>query len=103
MREKKFGKLFLTWLLAATMVLTLLPVGMLAADGEASAGNLNLTVGFKVRMNPKSGNQIDKVCNDTETLDVDPDIYTSAYIRPYLVVDGRPYVIPQTKPWNEHI
>ena len=32
MREKKFGKLFLTWLLAATMVLTLLPVGMLAAD-----------------------------------------------------------------------
>ena len=27
MREKKFGKLFLTWLLAATMVLTLLPVG----------------------------------------------------------------------------
>lgn len=39
MREKKFGKLFLTWLLAATMVLTLLPVSMLAADdaddGEA--------------------------------------------------------------------
>ena len=34
MREKKFGKLFLTWLLAATMVLTLLPVGMLAADDE---------------------------------------------------------------------
>ena len=34
MREKKFGKLFLTWLLAATMVLTLLPVSMLAADDE---------------------------------------------------------------------
>ena len=34
MREKKFGKLFLTWLLAATMVLTLLPIGMLAADDE---------------------------------------------------------------------
>ena len=32
MREKKFGKLFLTWLLAATMVLTLLPVSMLAMD-----------------------------------------------------------------------
>ena len=37
MREKKFGKLFLTWLLAATMVLTLLPVGMLAADAPDEA------------------------------------------------------------------
>ena len=107
MREKKFGKLFLTWLLAATMVLTLLPVSMLAADGEeggeASAGNLNLTVGFKVQMNPRSGAQIDKVCNDTDTLDVDPNIYTNVYIRPYLKVDGNVYTPPQTKPWNEHI
>ena len=37
MREKKFGKLFLTWLLAATMVLTLLPVSMLAADAPDEA------------------------------------------------------------------
>ena len=37
MREKKFGRLFLTWLLAATMVLTLLPVGMLAADAPDEA------------------------------------------------------------------
>ena len=37
MREKKVGKLFLTWLLAATMVLTLLPVGMLAADAPDEA------------------------------------------------------------------
>ena len=42
MREKKFGKLFLTWLLAATMVLTLLPVSMLAMDapGEGSRQDL---------------------------------------------------------------
>lgn len=43
MREKKFGKLFLTWLLAATMVLTLLPVGMLALDApgeEAKDGEV---------------------------------------------------------------
>ena len=43
MREKKFGKLFLTWLLAATMVLTLLPVGMLALDApgeEAEDGEV---------------------------------------------------------------
>ena len=106
MREKRFGRLFLTWLLAATMVLTLLPVGMLAADGEGeatSAGVSGLTVGFKVRMNPKSGAQIDKVCNDTDTLDVDPNIYTNVYIRPYLKVDGNVYTPPQTKPWNEHI
>ena len=64
--------------------------------------DLNLEVGFKVRMNPKSGSEPDKICNDTETLDVDLDIYTSAYIRPYLEVDGHPYVIPQTTPWNEH-
>ena len=106
MREKKFGRLFLTWLLAATMVLTLLPVGMLAADdeGEAtSAGVSGLTVGFKVRMNPKSGAQIDKTCNHTETLDVDLDIYTNVYIRPYLEVDGKVYTPPRTTPWNEHI
>ena len=80
MREKRFGRLFLTWLLAATMVLTLLPVGMLAADGAGeatSAGVSGLTVGFKVQMNPRSGEQIDKVCNDTDTLDVDPNIYTN--------------------------
>ena len=106
MREKRFGRLFLTWLLAATMVLTLLPVGMLAADGEGeatSAGVSGLTVGFKVQMNPRSGEQIDKVCNDTDTLDVDPNIYTNVYIRPYLKVDGNVYTPPQTKPWNEHI
>ena len=62
----------------------------------------NFTVGFKVQMNPKSGSEPDKICKDTETLDVDPSIYTSAYIRPYLEVDGRPYVIPQTTPWGEH-
>ena len=106
MREKKFGKLFLTWLLAATMVLTLLPVSMLAADGEGeatSAGVSGLTVGFKVQMNPKSGAQIDKTCNHTETLDVDLDIYTNVYIRPYLEVDGKVYTPPRTTPWNEHI
>ena len=104
MTEKKFGKLFLTWLLAATMVLTLLPVGMLAADGEeggeASAGNLNLTVGFKVRMNPKSGAQIDKVCDDTDTLDVDPNIYTNVYIRPYIKVDRREFAAPTNPRWG---
>lgn len=44
MREKNFGKLFLTWLLAATMVLTLLPVSMLAMDapGEAEDGEVVL-------------------------------------------------------------
>ena len=44
MREKKFGKLFLTWLLAATMVLTLFPVSMLAMDapGEAEDGEVVL-------------------------------------------------------------
>ena len=44
MREKRFGGLFLTWLLAATMVLTLLPVGMLAADApdEAEDGEVVL-------------------------------------------------------------
>ena len=44
MREKKFGKLFLTWLRAATMVLTLLPVSMLAMDapGEAEDGEVVL-------------------------------------------------------------
>ena len=105
MREKRFGRLFLTWLLAATMVLTLLPVSMLAADGEGeatSAGVSGLTVGFKVQMNPKSGAQIDKTCNHTETLDVDLDIYTNVYIRPYLEVDGKVYTPPRTTPWNEH-
>ena len=44
MREKRFGRLFLTWLLAATMVLTLLPVSMLAADApdEAEDGEVVL-------------------------------------------------------------
>ena len=73
---------------------------MLAAndEGEAtSAGVSGLTVGFKVQMNPKSGAQIDKVCNDTDTLDVDPNIYTNVYIRPYLKVDGNVYTPPQTK------
>lgn len=103
MREKRFGRLFLTWLLAATMVLTLLPVSMLAADGEGeatSAGVSGLTVGFKVQMNPKSGAQIDKVCNDTDTLDVDPNIYTNVYIRPYIKVDGREFAAPNSPRWE---
>ena len=103
MREKRFGRLFLTWLLAATMVLTLLPVGMLAADGEGeatSAGVSGLTVGFKVQMNPRSGAQIDKVCNDTDTLDVDPNIYTNVYIRPYIKVDGREFAAPNSPRWE---
>ena len=65
--------------------------------------DLNLEVGFKVRMNPKSGSEPDKICKDTETLDVDLDIYTSAYIRPYLVVDGNVYKPPKTATWGEHI
>ena len=65
--------------------------------------DLNLEVGFKVRMNPKSGSEPDKICKDTETLDVDLDIYTSAYIRPYLVVDGNVYKPPKTTTWGEHI
>ena len=44
MREKKFGKLFLTWLLAATMVLTLLPVSMLAMDAPDEAAEDGETV-----------------------------------------------------------
>ena len=100
MREQKFCKRCLTWVLVLMMTLSLLPVSALAADGEeigeASAGNLNLTVGFKVRMNPKSGEQIDKVCSDGETLDVDPDIYTSAYIRPYIEVDGTEFEAPNS-------
>ena len=105
MREKKFGKLFLTWLLAATMVLTLLPVGMLAADdeGEAtSAGVSGLTVGFKVQMNRKNSPEPDKVCKNAETLDVNLDIYASAYIRPYLIVNGEVYTPPQNALWVEH-
>ena len=70
---------------------------VLAADGD-----LNLEVGFKVRMNPKSGAQIDKTCNHTETLDVDLDIYTNVYIRPYLKVDGKVYIPTQTTSWDEH-
>ena len=105
MSKKRLGKQFLTWLLAATMVMTLLPVGMLATDGEeggeASAGNLKLTVGFKVRMKPKRGNQIDKVCNDMETLDVDPSIYSNVYIRPYLVVDGKEFEAPTHPRWGK--
>ena len=105
MREKKFGRLFLTWLLAATMVLTLLPVGMLAADdeGEAtSAGVSGLTVGFKVQMNRKNSPEPDKVCKNAETLDVNLDIYASAYIRPYLIVNGEVYTPPQNALWVEH-
>ena len=106
MSEKKLGKRLLTWVLVLVMMLSLLPIGILAADGEdeaISAGVSGLTVGFKVRMNPKSDAQIDKVCDDTDTLDVDPNIYTNVYIRPYLKVDGNVYTPPQTKPWNEHI
>ena len=121
MSKKKFGKQFLTWLLAATMVLTMLPVGILALDApgeevedgevvpapvagveeeEAAAGDLKLTVGFKVRMNPRSGVQIDKVCFDGETLDVDPSIYAKVYIRPYLVVDGNEFEAPTHPRWG---
>ena len=105
MREKKFGRLFLTWLLAATMVLTLLPVSILAADGEGeatSAGVSGLTVGFKVQMNRKNSPEPDKVCKNAETLDVNLDIYASAYIRPYLIVNGEVYTPPQNALWVEH-
>lgn len=87
------------------MVLTLLPVGMLAADdeGEAtSAGVSGLTVGFKVQMNRKNSPEPDKVCKNAETLDVNLDIYASAYIRPYLIVNGEVYTPPQNALWVEH-
>lgn len=104
MSEKKLGKRLLTWVLVLVMMLSLLPIGILAADGEeggeTSAGNLNLTVGFKVRMNPKSDAQIDKVCNDTDTLDVDPNIYTNVYIRPYIEVDGKEFKAPNSPRWE---
>ena len=104
MSEKKLGKRLLTWVLVLVMMLSLLPIGILAADGEeggeTSAGNLNLTVGFKVRMNPKSGAQIDKVCNDMDTLDVDPNIYTNVYIRPYIEVDGKEFKAPNSPRWE---
>ena len=35
MREKKFGKRCLTWVLVLMMTLSLLPVSALAEDGEA--------------------------------------------------------------------
>ena len=68
---------------------------VLAADGD-----LNLKVGFKVRMNPKSGAQVDKICNDTDTLDVDPSIYTNVYIRPYIEVDGKEFQTPTSPRWE---
>ena len=111
-------KRLLAYFMATIMVIGLLPASALAYEApaeESNAGSVqllpaapveetgaNFTVGFKVQMNPKSGSEPDKICKDTETLDVDPSIYTSAYIRPYLEVDGRPYVIPQTTPWGEH-
>lgn len=35
MREKKFGKRFLAWVLVLMMTLSLLPVSAMAEDGEA--------------------------------------------------------------------
>ena len=117
-------KKILALVLTLAMVLSLLPATALATEGvteetqadtqvEQEDGgrevtsteykDLNLEVGFKVRMNPKSGSEPDKICKDTETLDVDPSIYISAYIRPYLKVNGNVYTPPQTTPWNEHI
>ena len=117
-------KKFLALVLTLAMVLSLVPMTALATEGvteetqadtqvEQEDGgrevtsteykDLNLEVGFKVRMNPKSGSEPDKICKDTETLDVDPSIYISAYIRPYLKVNGNVYTPPQTTPWNEHI
>lgn len=104
MSEKKLGKRLLTWVLVLVMMLSLLPIGILAADGEGeatSAGVSGLTVGFKVRMNPKSGAQIDKVCDDTDTLDVDPNIYTNVYIRPYIEVDGKEFKAPNSPRWEK--
>ena len=43
MREKKFGKRCLTWVLVLMMTLSLLPVSALAADGEARFYGKNVT------------------------------------------------------------
>ena len=43
MREKKFGKRCLTWVLVLMMTLSLLPVSALAADGEARFYRKNVT------------------------------------------------------------
>ena len=108
-------KKFLALVMTLSMVLSLVPMTALATEGVTKTcqycgtevksteyKDLNLEVGFKVRMNPKSGSEPDKICKDTETLDVDLDIYTSAYIRPYLVVDGNVYKPPKTTTWGEH-
>ena len=108
MREKKFGRLFLTWLLAATMVLTLLPVSMLAADGEGeatSAGVSGLRVGFKVQMNPRS-NKVSSpakvIYYEGEELEVNLAYFTSAYIKPYIEVNGVEIKAPDRTPLEEH-
>lgn len=44
MREKKFGKRCLTWVLVLMMTLSLLPVSALAADGEARFYRKNVTI-----------------------------------------------------------
>lgn len=44
MREKKFGKRCLTWVLVLMMTLSLLPVSALAADGEARFYGKNVTI-----------------------------------------------------------
>ena len=108
MREKRFGRLFLTWLLAATMVLTLLPVGMLAADGEGeatSAGVSGLTVGFKVQMNPRSNkvsSPAKEIYYEGEELEVNLAYFTSAYIKPYIEVNGVEIKAPDRTLWEEH-
>ena len=43
MREKKFGKRCLTWVLIMMMTLSLLPVSAMAADGEARFYRKNVT------------------------------------------------------------
>lgn len=43
MREKKFGKRCLTWVLVLMMTLSLLPVSAMAADGEARFYGKNVT------------------------------------------------------------
>ena len=43
MREKKFGKRFLTWVLVLMMTLSLLPVSAMAEDGEARFYGKNVT------------------------------------------------------------
>ena len=84
-----------------------------SGGGESAAGSVQLlpaapteetgadfTVGFKVRMNPQSGSEPDKICKDTETLDVDPSIYSNVYIRPYIEVDGKEFTAPTNPRWG---